>query len=200
MTDERRNARRARLSGVRITYESATGDRVETDAVDLARGGLFVRTANPLPVGKRISLEIDVVGKPGTWPALARIVWTRGNGADAPENDEDPPGMGLKFIDIDDGVALAIDRMVYSREPTELGVGGPTRLETPNEPSIPIELVPKREGAGDSDRASKETAGELAGPADAPIQGVPRARGGAQWLIAAGILAVAGVVTYLLLR
>ncbi len=120
MADERRSARRARISGVRVTYESATGDRVEADAYDVARAGLFVRAAKPLATGKRIALEIQVVGEPELGRRSAELVWTRDTG-----DGELPPGMGVKLIDIEDSAAAAIDRLVErrERERTEPGVG-----------------------------------------------------------------------------
>ena len=39
--------------------------------------GLFIVSAAPLAIGKRLSLEIYVVGEPAAWPALGRVVWTR---------------------------------------------------------------------------------------------------------------------------
>ena len=120
MEDEKRSGHRVRMSGVRVTYDNAGVD-VEADAVDLAAGGLFIRTAAPLPVGKRIALEIHVIGEPGPWSALGRVVWTREKG----EGDQAPPGMGVKLIDADDGVIASIERIVETRERTEPGIGGP---------------------------------------------------------------------------
>jgi uncharacterized protein (TIGR02266 family) len=193
MADERRSARRARLSGVRITYESASGDRVESDAVDLARGGLFVRTAKPLAVGKRIALEIQVIGQPGPWSALGRVVWTR-----EPGDAESPPGMGVKLIDIEDGVVAAINRLVDTREPTEPGVGGPTKpphLESPPrrlDASIPIDLVArKKEGGSERPPAAAATT--------AAASAATATRGGCGWMVVLGVLAaVAGVAGYVL--
>src|ERR1700704_4475889 len=107
MTEERRSAARARISGVRITYESATGDQIETDALNLGRGGLFASTAQPLPVGKRIALEIQARSEPEAWSALGRVVWTR----DQQDEADRPPGMGVKIIDIDDAAAETIERL-----------------------------------------------------------------------------------------
>jgi uncharacterized protein (TIGR02266 family) len=184
MADERRSARRAHIGGVRVTYESATGDRVETVAQDLARGGLFVRAAKPLPVGKRIALEIQVIGEQGTWSALGRVVWTR-EAADG----ERPAGMGVKLIDIEDSVAAAIDRLVETRERTEPGVGAPSTSPAmaPRAPamSIPIDLLPGR-------RAATTTAGEAT--ATTETTGTDK-RAGCGWsLVALGALAAGGAV------
>jgi uncharacterized protein (TIGR02266 family) len=185
MADERRSARRAHIGGVRVTYESATGERVETVAQDLARGGLFVRTAKPLAVGKRIALEIQVIGEQGTWSALGRVVWTR-EAADG----ERPAGMGVKLIDIEDSVAAAIDRLVETRERTEPGVGAPSAPPAiaPRAPamSIPIDLVPGR-------RAPTTTAVEATATTETAA-GADK-RSGCGWsLVALGALAAGGAV------
>src|SRR5579859_3940388 len=122
MADERRSDRRAHLSGVRVAYESASGGSVDADVLDLSRGGLFIRTASPLAVGKRIAVEITVIGEPAPWAAIGRVVWTRTKG----EGDHAPPGMGVKLIDADDAVLDAITRMVGARERTDPGVGKPS--------------------------------------------------------------------------
>lgn len=154
MPDDRRGSKRANISGVRVTYESATGERVEAEALDLSTGGLFVRTSTPLGVGKRITLDIQVVGEPAAWSALGRVVWVRPQSAPGM-----PAGMGVKLIDVEDAVVAAIDLLVETREPTSPGVGaGPKAEIAPVAPVVMAPPVPERErtlmgvGAADSER------------------------------------------------
>jgi len=118
MADERRGGRRAPISGVKVTYEGATGAVIEAEVLDLATGGLFIRTEAPLATGKRIALDLHVVGEPGPWSALGRVVWTR-----AAAEPGRPAGMGVKLIDVDDETIDALARLVETREPTAPGVG-----------------------------------------------------------------------------
>jgi uncharacterized protein (TIGR02266 family) len=118
MADERRGGRRAPISGVRVTYEGATGAKIEADVLDLATGGMFIRTESPLATGKRIALDLHIMGEPGPWSALGRVVWTR-----AAAEPGRPAGMGVKLIDVDDETIDAIARLVETREPTAPGVG-----------------------------------------------------------------------------
>src|ERR1700734_2186130 len=137
MVDERRTSPRVRISGVRVIYESGSGERVDAFALDLGAGGLFVRTAAPLAVGKRIALEIQVVGEALPWSALGRVVWSREKG----QGEKAPPGMGVKLIDADDAVLAAIARLVEMRERTEPGVGrGST--PPPRSPPPPVFVAP----------------------------------------------------------
>ncbi|HTQ45500.1 MAG TPA: PilZ domain-containing protein [Polyangiaceae bacterium] len=141
MPDERRGSKRAHISGVRVTYESANGQKVDADALDLSTGGLFVRTNTPLGVGKRITLEIQVVGEPSSWSALGRVVWVRPNAAPGM-----PAGMGVKLIDVEDAVVEAIDNLVETREPTSPGMGAGVKAEiAPVAPVVMAPAVPERE-------------------------------------------------------
>ncbi len=118
MADERRSGRRAPISGVRVTYEGATGAKIEAEVLDIAAGGLFIRTESPLATGKRIALDLHVAGEAGPWSALGRVVWCRQTAEPGR-----PAGMGVKLIDVDDATLDAISRLVETREPTAPGVG-----------------------------------------------------------------------------
>jgi|GEM_PF-752622 len=139
MADERRSARRARLSGVHVTYESAAGDRVEGEVRDLAAGGLFICTAAPLAVGKRIAVDLHVAGEDGPWAALGRVVWRR----PAPEGDDKPAGMGVKLIDVDEVVVAAIQRLVETRERTEPGLGSEGAGKAAAAPIVAVAAPPR---------------------------------------------------------
>jgi uncharacterized protein (TIGR02266 family) len=119
MPDDRRSARRVRLSGVRVTYESSTGTVQQADVANLSREGVFITTATPVQVGKRLALEIQVAGEAAPWAALGRVVWNRA----VAEGADIPGGMAVKFIDVDDAVVAAIDRLIEARERTEPGLG-----------------------------------------------------------------------------
>jgi uncharacterized protein (TIGR02266 family) len=175
MPDERRGSKRAYISGVRVTYESANGQRVEAEAMDLSTGGLFLRTSTPLAVGKRITLEITVVGEPSSWSALGRVVWVRPNAAPGM-----PSGMGVKLIDVDDAVVAAIDTLVETREPTSPGVGAGVKAEiAPVTPVVMAPPVAERErtlmgvGAADDEKPAPKDAVRPA--AGVRVPGPPRA-------------------------
>jgi molecular chaperone DnaK len=213
MPDERRSSHRVRISGVRVTYESAAGESVEADALDLGPGGVFIRTATPVPVGKRVSLEIQVIGEQGPWAALGRVVWTRDKG----EGDKAPPGMAVKFIDADEAVIAAIERMVETRERTEPGLG---KGSTPPPAPAPVLVVaPERErtlmGVGIAPEEApppppppreQSVAIDLVAKKSVPPAPVPRAApvpeksgGAGRAIVVLLLLAVAGVAAYVLL-
>jgi uncharacterized protein (TIGR02266 family) len=119
MPDDRRSSRRARLSGLRVTYESTTGGQQTADVTDLSREGIFIEAARPLAVGKRVSLELFLTGEPAPWSALGRVVWIR----ETSEGEDAPAGMAVKIIDAEDSVQAAIDRLIETRERTDPGLG-----------------------------------------------------------------------------
>jgi uncharacterized protein (TIGR02266 family) len=211
MAEERRSARRANIKGVKVTYEESTGGRVEADALDLGTGGLFVRTAAPLAVGKRISLEMHVIGEPQPWSALGRVVWTRTKG----EGDHRPPGMGVKLIDVEDEVTAAIDRLVETRERTEPGVG---KGSTPPPPAPVVAVAPERErtllGVGvapGSTAPPPDREQSLAidlvprrpastPPPPQPVQAPPQSDGAmGRWVVILLLVVVAAIAAYVLL-
>jgi uncharacterized protein (TIGR02266 family) len=153
MAEERRQARRARAPALRVTYESAAGEQVEADALDVSTGGIFVGSATPAPSGKRLSLEFHLASETTRWSALGRVVWTR-----ATSTADGPAGMGVKLIDADEGLIALIERLVNSREQTIPGAGAakmPARERTmlgiglkeqaPASAAPIIAVAPKRE-------------------------------------------------------
>jgi uncharacterized protein (TIGR02266 family) len=140
MPDNRRTARRAILPGARATFEDATGNRHEVDVGNLSVGGLFLQTESPLPAGKRISLEVHVVGQPTPWPAMGRVAWVRWL-----SDDEAPAGMGVKIIDIDETASSAIEALVERLCPPEPPLKAPDA--PPSRPRVPGAGTPSRSGS-----------------------------------------------------
>ena len=123
MAVERRKTRRASIPGMRVAFEAAAGELVEADVLDVGTGGLFIRTAKPVAVGKRLSLEVAAVPGIAAWTALGRVVWTRDTGT-----RDAPPGMGVKLIDVDDVAIATIDRAVEAREKARTGAAADGEL------------------------------------------------------------------------
>jgi uncharacterized protein (TIGR02266 family) len=134
MTPERRTAARGHaVAKVKLT-DATTDKTLECDLHDIGRGGMFVASDAPLPVGKRVDIEVHTSA--GAIAGMGRVIWIR----EAAQGDL-PAGMGVKFIDVDNEALLAIDRLVglkkNVRERTVLGMMAPTppasapKIETP---------------------------------------------------------------------
>src|SRR6185312_4640773 len=123
MTTERRTDARGKAIA-RVTFTDARSDKpAEGQLRDIGRGGMFVATTAPVPLGKRLDFEVTLATG-GTIAGMARVVWVR----DAAAGDL-PAGMGIKFIDVDNDALVAIDRLVglkkNVRERTVLGIAAP---------------------------------------------------------------------------
>jgi type IV pilus assembly protein PilZ len=79
-----------------VDYETRDlflGSRV----TNISRGGLFIRTDNPLPVQTEVSLSLHLPQNEGVIQARGRVVWNY----DVPRNSfHVVSGMGIKFIDL----------------------------------------------------------------------------------------------------
>ena len=79
-----------------IDYETRDmflGSRV----TNISRGGLFIRTDNPLPIQTEVDLSFHLPDQDGTIQARGRVVWNY----DVPRDSfHVVSGMGIKFIDL----------------------------------------------------------------------------------------------------
>ncbi len=177
MSDARRATRRVRLPGILVAYETATGERHQARVMDLSRDGLYIPSSQPLAVGKRLSLEIQPIGEPTAWSALGRVVWVR----DVDDGNERPAGMAIKFVDVEDQVVAAIERLLEAREPTERGLGlGSIILAVPPVRSNPPAREPTMLGVGPDVTAVAAAPIMIAAPeGERTLAGVGKAEAGA---------------------
>src|SRR5688572_26086957 len=90
---------------LRIKFRSASLQQfIERYGVDVSRGGIFIRTREPLPVGTRLKLDFQLVDSAPLFQGDGTVVWIR---------EYDPgktgvtPGMGVRF-----------DRLTPESQPT----------------------------------------------------------------------------------
>ena len=76
---------------------------------NLSEGGLFLRTSTPLAAGSETTVRIETRGDSPV-SARARVMWSRHDG------DSYPPGMGLRFEEIDDAALEVIRRIIENEE------------------------------------------------------------------------------------
>jgi uncharacterized protein (TIGR02266 family) len=68
---------------------------VKAFASNVSAGGLFVRTRNPLPVGERFLLKLQLPGITEPLEIQCEVSWSRGG-----EAEGEPAGMGLRFLEM----------------------------------------------------------------------------------------------------
>lgn len=103
------NKRRSERLQHELLVAYRTVDGFITDwAVNISKGGLFINSRNPLPVGTTVRLIISLPDTPFPFDLTGRV--TRVSEYDNPMNEV--PGMGVEFVDIDEDKRARIERFV----------------------------------------------------------------------------------------
>jgi uncharacterized protein (TIGR02266 family) len=103
---------------VEVQYRS-TGHLLMSYCTNRSRGGLFVCTADPLPIGERITLSLRVHDRPDALEIDGVVRWIR-----EIDDPDGPRGMGLSFEDVDGVIGGYIDQMVGSFSPLSIEIVG----------------------------------------------------------------------------
>jgi uncharacterized protein (TIGR02266 family) len=77
-------------------------------SMNLSRGGMFIGMEKPLPRGTRVKLVLHLEPIGETVMANAIVVWARPSMPDP----QFPPGIGVKFGDLNEETLQAIDRVI----------------------------------------------------------------------------------------
>ncbi len=105
--DRRQFPRRPLKMLVQFRIDSMA-DFLRHHAVNLSAGGMFIRTAEPLPQGSMVYLQFRLRDGAKLIEGLGRVV--RVNPPDHPT-----PGMGVEFINLDRDSRRLIDEIIAER-------------------------------------------------------------------------------------
>ncbi len=86
---------------VRYRYESFI-DFIDSQSINISRSGMFVASKHALPVGSVVEFEFSLADGFALLKGRAQVVRTGSS----------PPGMGIKFLEVDDTTRQLIDRIV----------------------------------------------------------------------------------------
>jgi uncharacterized protein (TIGR02266 family) len=75
-------------------------------SVNLSRGGLFLETAQEVPIGSPLELSFSIPGA-GSVGLTGHVAWRRG-----PESVDGPAGLGVEFQEVSEQLSSVIDRLV----------------------------------------------------------------------------------------
>jgi uncharacterized protein (TIGR02266 family) len=129
-----------------VRHRSASVDEfIENHSHDISRGGMFINTTTPFPPGTLLKFEVRIAGERRVLQGVGRVLWKR----DTPgAGDQQPAGMGIKFIKIDPETRDIIDRLVSNRPDTKAAfeTGAQTAGIDLNPASIPSPSDPKPAG------------------------------------------------------
>lgn len=136
MSDTRKD-KRAPVA-LKVRFKSATVDEfMEQYARDISRGGLFIKSKSPMPVGTLLKFEVQLKDESPVIRGVGRVVWKRepqeAAGSDAPS------GMGIKFIRMDAECRAFVEKIVSQRgeAPGQFEAGGHSEDSVPPPPARP---------------------------------------------------------------
>jgi uncharacterized protein (TIGR02266 family) len=145
MADTRKD-KRAPVS-LKVRFKSATLDEfMEQYAKDISRGGVFIKSKQPMPIGTLLKFEIQLKDESPLIHGVGRVVWKKEAGDAA---DDSPSGMGIKFIRMDPECRALVDKIVNQRgdAPGQYEAGGgdavaseekQTAISQPKKASVPF--------------------------------------------------------------
>jgi uncharacterized protein (TIGR02266 family) len=113
-----RSERRDRVRcEVHIDIEGQSGqDRFAGVTRDLSQAGAFIATELALPVGTLVHLHLHLPASPEPFRCVGEVRWQR---AADPTQDE-PAGLGLRFVLLEPEARRAIQAFLVARAPTLL--------------------------------------------------------------------------------
>jgi type IV pilus assembly protein PilZ len=116
VSDERRTQTRAPIE-LKVTYK-----RVNSFFADytrnISRGGTFIATGRPLPLGTEFVFALEVPGLPEPLRLNGKVIWTT---APADATKANPAGMGIEFQYRDAAERRATESVVERLLAAELG-------------------------------------------------------------------------------
>ncbi|HSN91509.1 MAG TPA: TIGR02266 family protein [Anaeromyxobacteraceae bacterium] len=175
--DKRRGDRLPIGLRVRLSYGSVD-EFVERFAVNISRGGVFIRTREPKEVGTPLRLELLLATGEPALSAEGVVRWVQQE--DPTARPPKAPGMGVQFSRLDEGSRALVERMVTLKEKRGVapGVASPAPVAPRPEKTPPSPRAPRPEGPAPAPPPRLTPAGGT--PALTPPPGgpppLPRAR------------------------
>jgi uncharacterized protein (TIGR02266 family) len=114
---------------------------VQRFAPNVTRGGIFLASRSPFPVGTVLGFEVSLMQGPPLLAGTGKVAWVRDFNPDEPQRAH---GMGVQFIKVSAVCHPLLERMLaYKAQPARHSPPG----------GIPVQMAPQESGsqhAGDS--------------------------------------------------
>ena len=110
MRQKTRTSERA-LVHMEVAYKES-GPFIKSYIMNVNGGGLFIKTATPLPLDSKVTLSLTLPGDTEVMALEGIVVWTNPKGG----KNSFPKGMGVKFLNIKDEHAEKINKLVKEHE------------------------------------------------------------------------------------
>src|SRR5258708_22207697 len=99
---------------LKIKFKSSNLDQfIERYSVDVSRGGIFIRTKEPLPVGTQLRFEFQLQDASSLIAGDGTVVWIREHD---PARQGVAPGMGVKFDKLQADSQRVLDRILSEKQ------------------------------------------------------------------------------------
>ena len=153
MTDTRKD-KRAPIS-LKVRFKSATVDEfIEQYSKDISKGGIFIKSnknSPPMPIGTLLKFEFQLKDESKLIQGVGRVVWKRELEG---SSDDDPAGMGIKFIKMDGDSKGLVDQIVAGRgeAPGQFEAGGGAALKDEGEPAAAPAAAPSTTSSSEGKR------------------------------------------------
>ena len=128
---QRRDPRVARELQLRLAFASME-DFIERYALNVSRGGIFVRSRDSSAPGTELLLDIALESGEGVIRGRGVVCWTTPPAA--PGEPSRDPGMGIQFVELTPGSRALVERVVGSQ--------GAAAAAASLEPPIPADVDP----------------------------------------------------------
>jgi molecular chaperone DnaK len=109
------------LVRVRLKYVDAD-TFVDRFAANVTRGGIFLASRDPKPVGALVRFEIALLNGAAMMTGEGRVTWINPNNPAEPTR---PHGMGVQFTQVDDATRGMLDRLLERRDAAGKRGGAP---------------------------------------------------------------------------
>src|SRR5437868_1679477 len=132
---------------------------VERFAPNVTRGGIFLASRAPRPVGEVFAFEVQLASGQVALSGAGKVIWVKPYN---PAEPAKPHGMGVQFVRIDPASRDTLNRMLRAREAAAksgAAAGGGPRM--PSQPLVPL-------GAGGDAHAGSNGAGGARAHASRP--------------------------------
>src|SRR6476619_7324241 len=99
---------------LKIKFKSSNLDQfIERYSVDVSRGGIFIRTKEPLPVGTQLRFEFQLQDASSLIAGDGTVVWIREHD---PARQGVAPGMGVRFDKLAPDSQRVLDRILNEKQ------------------------------------------------------------------------------------
>jgi uncharacterized protein (TIGR02266 family) len=164
--DKRANRRVPVALRIRLRYQQVD-QFISKFAVNISRGGMFLASRNPKPIGTELQFEMRLVDNSPLIAGVGEVRWISEYDKDRPAA---PHGMGIRFLDLNPESRVLIERIVEHRrslgtgEQEEDAIPDPRRAEARGRVAAPPPAPP---------RASEPPTKPAREPAPAPEPQLP---------------------------